>query len=206
MAHQQKSHDEIPVRLFQNAFLERLTQVSFQTFISVWSVVLAVVLIVDARHSHSAGSFILDTGIGLAIWFVMEYLLHRFLFHLRLRSDMGQKLIFLIHGNHHLQPNHPLRNLMPLSVSVPLGAAVWGIGVLTGGMATGGSIAGGFILGYVGYDIVHYACHQFPMKLSVLRAIKKHHIQHHCVEPEANFAITAIFLDRVFGTKLRRGQ
>ncbi|GAB6967536.1 hypothetical protein JCM25156A_15730 [Komagataeibacter kakiaceti JCM 25156] len=206
MAHQHKSHDEVPVRLFQNEILERLTQVSFQTFLLVWMVVLAVVLAVDARASRSFTGFVLNTAGGLASWFVVEYLIHRFVFHLRLGSDMGKKMIFLLHGNHHLQPNHPLRNLMPLSVSIPLAAVVWGTAVLCAGMATGGSIAGGFILGYVCYDIVHYACHQFPMRLSVLRAIKKHHIQHHCVEPEANFAITAIFLDRVFGTKLHRGH
>ena len=197
-----RSHNEAPVRLFQNEILERLTQISFRTFVLVWSALLLVLLIVGGKASHSYGAFLLATGSGFVVWFVVEYFTHRFLFHLQLRSRIGQALIFMLHGNHHVQPNHPLRNLMPLGLSIPLAGLLWAGGVMIGGMGNGGCFIDGFIMGYVIYDVVHYACHQFPMRLPVLRSIKKHHVQHHYVAPESNFAITAIFLDRVFRTKI----
>jgi len=90
---------------------------------------------------------------------------------------------------------------MPPIVSLVISSAIW----LAFWMVLGpkGSVLYlGFGIGYVVYDIVHYACHQLPMRSPVLRQLRRHHIRHHYAKREGNYAITAIFWDRVFGSDI----
>ncbi|MBV1833524.1 sterol desaturase family protein [Komagataeibacter pomaceti] len=193
---------EEPVRLFRNSMLERLTLLSFRVFLGVWLPLLAMALAYGAWRSSSVMGFILWTAIGFAVWFPTEYLLHRFLFHLQARYVAVQSLVYLLHGNHHEQPNHPLRNLMPLSVTIPLAGVIWGVGIFMLGSGRGGSLAAGFFGGYVFYDVIHYSCHQFPMRGPLLRRLKIHHINHHYRDHHTNYGITSTFIDRTFHTLL----
>jgi len=188
------------IRLFQNDLLERFTLISPIAFAVTW----AVFLVIAIRASWGVASFLPSLALvaaGLLIWSLFEYAMHRFIFHLKLRSKLGQWLIFLTHGNHHVVPNDGMRNIMPPIVSVTISCGVWALLYAAFGPA-GSVIFLGFGIGYVVYDGVHYACHQFPMKAPVLRQLRKHHIRHHYAKQEGNFAITAIFWDRVFGTEV----
>ncbi|NIJ38689.1 sterol desaturase/sphingolipid hydroxylase (fatty acid hydroxylase superfamily) [Sphingopyxis panaciterrae] len=139
---------------------------------------------------------------GLAGWTLFEYVMHRFLFHLEPRHPMLKWFVFLIHGNHHDNPGDGMRNMMPLSVSVPVAALVWsGCVACLGQPGTWAFL--GWIMGYVIYDGVHYACHQRPMTGRIGAALKRHHMRHHYIDDTANYAISAIFWDRVFGTHIR---
>ncbi len=196
--------EEVPVRLFKNPVMESLTLLSFGVFAAVWTVVLSVALIVAWCMSSSVGNLLWHCLIGFVAWFPFEYLMHRFLFHFNGQSAFMKSMIYLLHGNHHDQPNHPLRNLMPLSASLPLALLIWVGCVCSTGYDAGSAVAAGFLCGYVAYDIVHYSCHQFPMRMSLLRKIKIHHINHHYRQSNANYAITAVFLDRICRTDVNR--
>ena len=188
------------IRLFQNDLLERFTLISPIAFAVTWAVFLAIAI----RASWGVASVLPSLALvaaGLLIWSLFEYAMHRFIFHLKLRSKFGQWLIFLTHGNHHVVPNDGMRNIMPPIVSVTISCGVWALLYAAFGPA-GTVIFLGFGIGYVVYDSVHYACHQFPMRAPVLRQLRKHHIRHHYAKQEGNFAITAIFWDRVFGTEV----
>ena len=137
--------------------------------------------------------------LGILMWTLFEYVMHRFLFHLEPKSQVGRWLIFLMHGNHHADPGDRYRNIMPPIVSLWVVGAFWGASVLLLG-PVGSVLFLGFAIGYVIYDGVHYACHQFPMRGPVLGQLKRHHIRHHYAKRDGNYAITAIFWDRVFGT------
>src|SRR3546814_4613013 len=98
------------------------------------------------------------------MWTLTEYALHRFVFHWEPKSAVLRRFVFIMHGNHHAVPNDPLRNLMPPVVSLPVAGLIW-VGMLAL-IGTGGNwLFLGFIGGYAGYDLVHYACHQWPMKV-----------------------------------------
>lgn len=186
------------IRLFRSDRLERLTLVSPQAFAVTWLAVLALAL----HASWRAASLTMWIGfllLGLLIWTLFEYVLHRFIFHLRVKSKLGQWLIYLVHGNHHVAPGDSHRNIMPPIVSVVIAGMVWGVFWLLLGPA-GTVLFLGFAIGYVVYDSVHYACHQLPMRSPMLRQLRRHHIRHHYARQEGNFAVTAIFWDRVFGT------
>ncbi|HLY87552.1 MAG TPA: sterol desaturase family protein [Acetobacteraceae bacterium] len=189
------------LRLFRDERMEQLTLISPLGFATTWLVVLMLALVASwgrASVTVSLGLVLL----GILIWTLFEYAMHRFLFHLTPKSQLGQWLIFLMHGNHHVDPGDRYRNIMPPIVSLWVIGGFWGVSVLLLG-PVGSVLSLGFAIGYVVYDGIHYACHQFPMRSPVLRQLKRHHIRHHYAKQEGNYAITAIFWDRVFRTDVR---
>lgn len=188
------------IRLFRSDFLERTTVVTPVAFVATWTVMLAVAVYASvgaASLAQSAGLVVF----GLILWSLFEYAMHRFIFHMNLTSNLGRAFLFLSHGNHHTQPNDALRNIMPPLISVAICGTVWIVLYLVAG-PIGSVIFIGFGIGYVAYDSVHYAVHQFPLRTGVLGRLKRHHIRHHYAHEEGNYSITAIFWDRVFGTEV----
>ncbi len=190
------------VRLFQSRWMELTTLTPFPLFLSAWLLVLGAVGTM-AMRTVGAMPLLLGVVAGLLFWTLFEYAAHRFVFHLELRSNWGRRLVFLLHANHHEDPSDPLRSIMPLTVSLPLGASIWWLFLLSAGVV-GHAMFLGFALGYVGYDTVHWACHQRPMRGAIATRLKRHHLRHHYAGQDANYAITAIFWDRVFGSGLTR--
>jgi sterol desaturase/sphingolipid hydroxylase (fatty acid hydroxylase superfamily) len=188
------------IRLFRNDLLERLTLISPPAFALTWAAMLALVLYASWGAATVAASVLLVLS-GLLVWTLFEYAMHRFLFHLKLDSALGRHFIFLTHGNHHVAPGDRYRSIMPPMVSVIVFSLIWLVFATLFG-AAGSVIALGFGIGYVVYDTVHYACHQLPMRSRVLRTLRRHHIRHHYAKREGNYAITAIFWDRLFGTDI----
>jgi sterol desaturase/sphingolipid hydroxylase (fatty acid hydroxylase superfamily) len=188
------------IRLFKNKYLEQLTLISPRTFAVTWAIILPLA----AWAGWGTVAPLAGLGLflaGLFAWSLCEYVLHRYLFHWELDVPAVKWFVFLIHGNHHDNPNDPLRDMMPLSVSLPVSALVWSTCVMTLGLA-GSWVFLGWITGYVIYDLVHYACHQWPMRGKIGAALKRHHMRHHYVDGRGNFGISAIFWDRVFGSRI----
>jgi len=186
------------MKLFQNEKLERLTVISPKSFALTWLFVLGLAL----YASWGIAGIMQSIGLvlaGLLGWTLFEYCMHRFVFHLESQTMLGQRLAFLMHGNHHAAPSDPYRNLMPPIVSLAILGTVWCVFLLLLG-PSGSTLFLGFAIGYVLYDVVHYACHQFPMRSPVLRQLRRHHIRHHYAKVDGNYAITAIFWDRLFRT------
>ncbi len=188
------------LRLFRSDRLERLTVLSPRAFAMIWAALLLLVL--WAGWGTTSGmAWVGLVLLGLLVWSLFEYCMHRFIFHLKPRSDLGRWLGFVMHGNHHDDPNDPHRSMMPPIVSVTWSAAIWGLFVLLFGNA-GSVLFLGFAIGYVTYDSIHYACHQLPVRGRLLRELRRHHLRHHFGRQEGNYAITAIFWDRVFGSRV----
>lgn len=192
------------IRLFENRFFEFFTVFSLGGFVAAWLVLMTALAAFAILYVPASNVAILML-LGWVVWTFVEYALHRFVFHLQPRSERLRQLIFLIHGNHHANPNDPLRNLMPPIVSVPLASLIWGIFVLALG-AEGTWLFLGFMLGYVLYDLVHYCCHQFPMKGALGRRLKLHHMQHHFHREGGNYAITGMIWDRMLSTRISRSK
>lgn len=188
------------VRLFENEHLEKMTLISPNIFAIFWALALPLIA------WSGWGTVNLGTGLalvlaGILVWTLFEYALHRYLFHLETDKPLLKGLVYVIHGNHHSEPNDPLRGLMPLVASIPIGALLWLVFTLLMD-ASGTWMFLGFATGYVIYDGIHFACHQWRMEGRLATAIKSHHMRHHYVNDDKNFAISAIFWDRVFGTRI----
>ncbi len=186
--------------LFGTAWLEGLTVISFRWFAVLWSVLLPLIALAGwGTVSPLAGVGLILAG--WVAWSLFEYAVHRYLFHWKSQSRVVNWLIFVLHGNHHDEPRDPLRNLMPPILSVPIGACIWA--AMAGAFAAAGTwLFLGFMIGYVVYDTVHYACHQWPMRGPIGRVLKRHHMRHHYVDHDSHYAITGLPWDRVFGSRI----
>jgi sterol desaturase/sphingolipid hydroxylase (fatty acid hydroxylase superfamily) len=189
------------IRLFENRWLEKLTVVSIPGFIALWSIGLPFI-VWQAWGTAAVAPALALGGFGLVLWTLTEYALHRFVFHWRPESPMLAQFVYIMHGNHHAIPNDMLRNLMPPIVSLPVGGLVWASMLALVGPA-GSWLFLGWMGGYVVYDLVHYACHQWPMKGRFARMLKAHHMRHHHLHETGNYAITGMLWDRLFRTRVK---
>jgi sterol desaturase/sphingolipid hydroxylase (fatty acid hydroxylase superfamily) len=188
------------IRLFESDRLERLTTISPWAFCSLWVVVLSLAAYAGWGTAEPAAEVAWVLG-GLVFWTLFEYAMHRFMFHWNVESNWARSVVFVLHGNHHAEPGNRARNLMPPIISIPISGAVLCLLLLAVG-SVGFLFFLGFMFGYAVYDGLHFACHQFTMRGRVLWRWQQHHLHHHYAKEEGNYAITAIFWDRVFGTKV----
>ena len=133
---------------------------------------------------------------GFAAWTLLEYLVHRFVFHRY--SSVGRRL----HQLHHDRPNDPDAERSSLStplIAFPIGFLL----IATAGVGTGSAIFAGLLLGYLAFITVHYAVHSWQIgPNSWLYSAKLRHLAHHRFEI-CNFGVTTIFWDIVFRTHAR---
>lgn len=192
------------IRLFKSERLEKFTMISPRTFAVSWAILLPLIAWVGCHFTRPLESPLQTLGLiagGLLVWTLFEYAMHRYLFHLESSVPAVRGVVFLMHGNHHDCPNDPMRGLMPLPVSIAVGLIMWAVfAALLGAHGTWPLL--GFECGYVLYDGLHYRCHQFPMRGKLGQALKRHHMRHHYVDTDGNYAISAIFWDRVFGSRI----
>jgi sterol desaturase/sphingolipid hydroxylase (fatty acid hydroxylase superfamily) len=195
-------------RLFSDDRIERLTRTHISVFCVVWTGVLIFLGILAFQGLYFIAGLFASLA-GIFSWTLFEYIVHRYLFHIDLRSERMNTILFMTHGVHHHDPNDDTRNLMPLAVSLPIAAVLYWVGYVTALFAgldqIGQAVMFGFFSGYVIYDLIHYACHQWPMRHPVLRAIKKHHMRHHFRDDASNFGVSSGLWDLAFGTLHRPG-
>lgn len=190
------------IRLFDHPLLERLTKARPATVVAVYAPAVAVLLAAALPALHGAAAAWI--GLGLLAWTLFEYGMHRLVFHWPARSAWGRRLVFLLHGCHHADPDDPARAVMPPMASLPLALACYGAAALVlAGPARDAAFAG-FLLGYLHYDLTHWACHQAPMAGPLSRWLKRHHLRHHYAGREGNYGVGSPLWDAVFGTRLRR--
>ena len=201
-------HSDEPVRLFQSNFLEFFTHISPVVVLIIWAPA-AVFFVWRSVETLPAGASWLQIPVGVLlgvfIWTLTEYLVHRFVFHYHARTPGLEKIFFMFHGVHHYQPQCKTRLVMPPIVSIPMAVLFYGIFYLVVGQLFRApswvpALFAGFILGYLVYDMIHYATHHFPMRSGYLRFVKRYHMQHHFKTPEKRFGVSSPLWDKVFRT------
>ena len=203
-----KSKDPQSIRLFQSDFLEFFTHISPVTILVLWVPVTAF-LLVKAFQAVPGGKFpwFIPAAfiIGLFLWTFGEYTLHRFLFHHQATSPVAERIFFLFHGVHHAQPQDKTRLVMPFPVSIPMALIFYGLFTLVLGVLLKipqwiNPMAAGTVVGYLIYDLVHYATHHFPMRHGYAKFIKRYHMAHHYKNPGTRFGVSSPLWDWVFAT------
>ncbi len=137
--------------------------------------------------------------IGVLMWTLLEYMVHRYVFHYEPKSRPGKALHFIIHGVHHDYPNDASRLVLPPVISVPMAVLFYFLFAFTFGQFAP-AISAGFGTGYVCYDMIHYATHHFPMRSRVGLWLKQYHLRHHYKDDEAGFGVSSPLWDYIFGT------
>ena len=152
------------------------------------------------QDGFGAGTLAAAYAGGLLIWSLLEYVAHRGSFH-HVPTTEGQVAYgYLVHGVHHAYPDDSRRWVMPLIVTLPIAAVLFGVSVLALGRL-GPPVFAGFIHGYLTYDLLHYFIHRGRMPTRLGRFLRQYHMTHHYASPERHFGVSSPFWDVVFRTK-----
>jgi sterol desaturase/sphingolipid hydroxylase (fatty acid hydroxylase superfamily) len=186
--------------LFENRFLDFFSRVhpSIPAIVFVPVVVIGIVLGVDRGYGalETIGLF----ALGLLVWTLTEYWLHRLVFHWEPDHPLGSRLHFIMHGVHHDHPNDPLRLVMPPALAIPLAALFFLLFALIFGTPAAYPLFAGFIAGYLAYDYTHYYVHHRVPKTQLGKKLREQHMRHHFQDHRYGFGVSSPLWDRVFGT------
>jgi len=203
-----EAHNEAPNRadklaasppLFKSEFLNFFSRVHPAIPAIIFVPVIVAMEWLGVANGYSVLAMVGFIAIGLFIWTLTEYWLHRLIFHWEPDNAFGRRMHFIIHGIHHDHPNDKMRLVMPPSVSVPLAAlfllAYW----LVFGEA-GFPIFGGFMLGYLAYDYTHYYVHHFVPKSNLGKKLREQHMRHHFQDHRFGYGVSSPLWDVAFRT------
>ena len=191
------------VRMFKSDFMEFCSHVH-----PITPIVLYLPLILYMLHAalwRNALSIFTTAGlflVGVLFWTLLEYIIHRYIFHYEPKTRWGKQLHFIVHGVHHDYPSDATRLVMPPSVSVPLAVVFWVVFALVFGRFAP-PISAGFAFGYVCYDSIHYATHHFAMQNRIGLWLKQYHLRHHFKDDQAGYGVSSPLWDYIFGTTRR---
>jgi dihydroceramide fatty acyl 2-hydroxylase len=137
---------------------------------------------------------------GVLLWTLIEYLMHRFIFHPHHRIDSLQRLGDSLHGVHHRRPRDPSQILASASTSIPPSVLILGLlWLATGSPLSSAGVMTGVWAGFLYYEWVHYRIHTTNAE-GILAWHRKRHFHHHFVDELACFGLTSPLWDIVFGT------
>ena len=146
---------------------------------------------------------------GYLVWTLLEYWLHRTLFHWVPRASWGEQFHFFLHGVHHQWFQDKYRLVMPPAASIAVAVVV---NVILFAMAAGLSpwvnptwvwgLFAGIAFGYMVYDLTHYYIHHMKPRTWIGRALRAHHNKHHHNPKykDLKFGVSTTLWDHVFGT------
>jgi 4-hydroxysphinganine ceramide fatty acyl 2-hydroxylase len=191
------------VRMFRSDFMEFFTHVHPVTPLVIYLPVIGFMLhLATGPRGLSIGAVTGLFLLGLFLWSLVEYGMHRWVFHYQPASGWGKQLHFLLHGVHHDYPQDAKRLVMPPVVSIPLALIFYGIFLGIFGRLAPAAFAG-LIFGYLCYDMIHYAAHHFSMKRGVGLWLKQYHMRHHYKDDHAGYGVSSPLWDYVFRTRTR---
>ena len=166
----------------------------------LWYLFMSVTMVCLGYYFYQSSVYliILSFLAGILSWSFIEYLMHRFFFHVILDSKLLRKIYYALHGVHHDYPLDEKRTLMP-----PLPGLIFALIYLGIFYLILGHIAfyfvGGVAIGYLTYSSLHHAIHLYKAP-KILQKLWTHHLLHHYQEPDKAFGVTSTLWDRIFMT------
>ncbi len=178
-------------KIFDSNFLEIFTRTN--PVIHVITYGSAIVFFLYQNHVPLATTSLFFI-IGAFGWTLTEYLLHRFLFHIK-----ESKFQYTIHGVHHEYPRDKERLMMPPVPGIIILLIFSGFWYLIFNWFTYAFMAG-FVSGYMVYTFIHYIVHAWK-PIPGIKFLWAHHLKHHnpAYENKA-YGVSTPLWDYVFGT------
>ncbi|RUS78581.1 hypothetical protein EGW08_013649 [Elysia chlorotica] len=210
-----------PIRLFRSDLAEMFTRAYWWMVPLLWGPLVFAMLASSYSHlasqpetwprnnalsrQYGPASIPLLLALGVLFWTLLEYIIHRWLFHLKppASSRLLIRLHFLFHGQHHKSPMDPMRLVFP-----PVPASMFGVAfylltnlIFPTGMAH--AVFAGIIAGYVSYDLTHYYVHHGGTpSIDYFRRLKTYHTLHHYKHQNLGFGISSKLWDFPFCTRI----
>lgn len=171
----------------------------FTPFFFYPAVALALLVAAWADRPPSPGAMMLLVLLGFGSWGVVEYVMHRFVFHdgaEDVRAALGAA-----HLAHHADPRSTTQLFAALRFSVPVAALYFALAWFAlGNWQRAAHLFAGLIAGYLVYEVLHYRAHHVHPRLKLFRYLKRYHLLHHYRTPGARFGVTSPIFDYLCGT------
>ena len=191
-------------QLFKNPILEKLTHTHISMPLIIFSVIsVALIYYGIIEKGFETPQMILLFFAGLFFFTFVEYIMHRYLYHIPATSERKQKISYTMHGVHHDYPKDKSRLAMPPVLSLIVATVLFIIYRVVLGDYVFGFLAG-FLIGYAGYLAVHYSVHAFKVPSNFLKVLWHHHSIHHYREPDRAFGVSSPLWDHIFRTMPRK--
>lgn len=198
--HFEKIHNKGQAQLFKNQYLEMLTKTHPLVIWGLYLPIISFLLYYSIVTIHFPVTTIALVFLGgMLFWSFFEYIAHRFLFHWVAESDRAQKIVYVLHGNHHHYPRDKERLFMPPVPSLIIASALFGLQYLVMGTYAFAFFPG-FILGYLMYGTMHYAIHAWNPPFKWMKGLWRNHHLHHYKNEHQGFGVSSTLWDHVFGT------
>jgi sterol desaturase/sphingolipid hydroxylase (fatty acid hydroxylase superfamily) len=160
--------------------------------------VIPIAVLLFAAHAladrglQAAPAWALSLIVGIVFWTLIEYLIHRFVYH-------GAPILTALHDAHHRDPGAYLG--VPSFVSSGFIIAVCYLPLRGAEPILADGFTSGVLIGYAGYMFVHHAAHHFAIQPGDwLYEARVRHMAHH-YHDDANFGVSVDIWDRVFRTR-----
>lgn len=188
------------VIMFDNPIMERISR----THVSIPITMFLVLAGISFYYGITGTS--ISLGIGLLVMFAgyffftfVEYMMHKYFFHMEPDTPFKDKLQYSVHGVHHDYPKDKDRLAMPPFVSAAYAAISYLLfKLILGDFAF--YFLPGFLVGYASYLAVHFIVHAYNPPKNFLKVLWVNHAIHHYKDPDIAFGVSTPFWDIIFGT------
>lgn len=193
-------------RMFENDVLEFFSRVHPAAPFVLWiPIVLFVLFSALSSGTSTPVQALAFVPLGWLTWQLMEYFIHKKLFH----WAGGTPFIRQISGAeghvfHHRYPDDDTRLVMPIAVSIILASLIAGLLWLFGRPDVTMPFWCGIVGGYLWYDFMHWSQHYRKPLTKWGHRLRAHHMSHHFADPDTNFGISHMWMDKVLGTMRNR--
>ena len=184
-------------RMFESDFLEFFSKVHPRTpfvfWIPVASTALGYALFKGLTTPLEAVAMF---PLGFFTWQLLEYWIHKKIFH----TWPGPTA----HGFHHTYPDDDTRLVMPLTISIGLASLIGGGLYFVQRPDLTIPYWTGLVFGYLWYDFLHWSTHHREPRTAWGKRLRAHHLAHHFGDPDKNFGISHMWMDKVLGSLMSR--
>ncbi len=200
MEDQIKPKNQGTKRLFKNPVLEKLTRTHISIPLSIFFSYAIALLYWSVTHTTLSMAMTISMFfIGMISWTFIEYLVHRYVFHMGAESEKRAKLQYTLHGVHHEFPKDKERLAMPPIVSITIATLLlFFFRMILGDFVF--SFLPGFLVGYASYLSVHFMIHSFQPPKNFFKIIWINHSIHHYKNGDGVYGVSSPLWDYVFGT------
>ncbi|XP_075169869.1 fatty acid 2-hydroxylase [Haematobia irritans] len=198
-----------PLRLFEPWYLEMCTKTPWWLVPAFWVPVITAIIFSQFKEPIESRDFYMISMLslyffgGILMWSLLEYVLHRHVFHMQLNENTSPWVCtfhFLIHGLHHKVPFDSYRLVFPPLAAVIICLTLYSPLSLI--LPRPRVLLAGCLFGYLCYDLIHYYLHYGNPSLKQLYFLKRYHYQHHFAHQDSGYGVSNPLWDFVFNTKI----
>ncbi len=137
-------------------------------------------------------------ALGAVGWTLVEYGLHRFVFHGASATRIGARE----HRKHHAEVDYFAPWWQKALAAVAATLLMLPMAIAVAGVTTGLCFTLGFVAMYLFYEVLHRRAHTRPPRGPYGRWRRRNHFAHHFVDPRLAQGVSTPVWDFVFGTRL----